>query len=344
MTQPLNSALLSALSRISAGRLDKKPLQIDQVAEGTASCFRNSKELLHDAELLYRNGREQRALSVTILALEELAKVPELHDQYLDSKKRSDADSWKEFWTRFVRHQSKQGRIADYGSVFSQRQTEGPSFEWSPFNQFLAPEVVPLLDGVKQRGFYVDYAPPRFLTPSASEDVSIAFAELYAFASERIAAFGSWHATPQRALDFLAVSVKACGEDREEALKAIRLLGTFNDWASTFSPEEVRSDLVRALSYFSAQQIPDYLAFLPVCQKVVTHLSHEIQVATLASLAEELKNQFDSPIAQQVSHRAFLMFKLLLSFCAKTFDDSACHAISGYAPGPGTRAHFQGAS
>lgn len=149
MKQLRNPALLSALSRIAAGRLDKKPLSIDLVAEGAASCFRNAKELLRDAELLGRNGRKQRALALSILALEELAKVPELHDQYLDSTTRTDIESWKEFWARFVRHQPKQSRIARYGSIFAMKQADYASIEWSPFNQFLDPEVVPLLDMVK---------------------------------------------------------------------------------------------------------------------------------------------------------------------------------------------------
>ncbi len=52
-------------------------------------CFRNAAELLQDAELLFRHKRYARAFSLTVLALEELAKPPLLlNGIFIESRDR----------------------------------------------------------------------------------------------------------------------------------------------------------------------------------------------------------------------------------------------------------------
>src|SRR4051794_6193680 len=111
--------LKAVLSRIARGRADKLPLRIDQVAEGVSACYTNSKALLVEAGILAANSSQPRALSFTILALEELAKVPDLHAQYLDPTTRENEQAWAEFWTPFFQHKPKQQLIATYGNLFA---------------------------------------------------------------------------------------------------------------------------------------------------------------------------------------------------------------------------------
>lgn len=135
--------------------------------------------------------------------------------------------------------------------------------------------------------------------------------------------------------------MNASASEREVAVAAVGLLGTFNEWATTFSQDEVHADLVRALSYFSAQQVPDYSTFLSVFPQILKPLTEQLQVETLISFAKELRFQFEDPLAEQVGYRAYKMFKLLISFCTTYLDDSVCKAIFGFEPPPSARAHFQ---
>lgn len=338
--------LKTVLSRIAAGRTDKRPLPIDQVAEGIAACYRNSKSLLIDAALLAANGSQPRALSFTVLALEELAKVPDLHEQYLNPTTRNDAQAWAEFWGRFIQHKPKQKRIAGYGDTFAptadRSNEENP--DWSPFEHFLDAELVTLLDTVKQRGFYVDHAPPRFVSPAPSEDVAQAFSILYGFAQERIYAFGTWHVTTQRSLDFLATCVSALDSGSAEADRASELLTTFSGWASTFTTEELVADLYRALSYYSASSVPDYLYCLTICKNIFDHLSPSDRVVTLQRIAADLKDSYKCPFSPQAAGRALKMYKLALCCVANALSDSECQLTFGITPEQRQRIRFHDAS
>jgi AbiV family abortive infection protein len=336
------SSVQSALSRIASGRLERHALSLSQVADGVSSCYHNAASLLSDAQLLWENSRHSRALSLTILALEELAKIPDLHDQYLRENTRIDPIAWNEFWGRFTQHKSKQKRIVAYGNIFS-RGAKDPSAadsSWSPFAHFLSADVVASLDIVKQRGFYVDYVSPRFLVPQSSKDVVVAFSDLYAFAEERLYAFGTWHITPQRSSDFLSTSIAATGQDPHAARVALQLLGTFNDWATSFNDEEVMADLLRAFSYFSAGIIPDYDLFIPTCENIVRHIPIEKKAPILNQVVSTLRHSFERPCSPTHAERATKMFKLAIGHSATFLSGSEFEQVFGFPLSDRVRDHF----
>ena len=86
------------LARLSEGQNSKPILSLDETAEGLTACYLNGLSLLDDARLLATHGRIPRALSLTILALEELAKVPDMDEQYVNPETRTDDESWSGFW------------------------------------------------------------------------------------------------------------------------------------------------------------------------------------------------------------------------------------------------------
>jgi len=92
-----------------------KPLNEDQIALGMHLCFCNVKELLEDAELLKENKKYPRALSLAILSLEELVKVPLLMDTLRYSK--DDNEKWRKFWKSFISHSNKQLVWSEYGDI-----------------------------------------------------------------------------------------------------------------------------------------------------------------------------------------------------------------------------------
>jgi hypothetical protein len=57
------------------------------------------------------------------LALEELAKVPDLYDHYLNPTTRNDGNAWADFWKRRSCHKPKQERIAVYGNFLRESTT-----------------------------------------------------------------------------------------------------------------------------------------------------------------------------------------------------------------------------
>jgi AbiV family abortive infection protein len=90
-------------------------LSIEEAAVGMAGAYRNAASLIDDAVLLSRAGRWARAGALGVLALEELAKAPDIHDTVHRSELSPSDELWTEFWRRFSRHEAKQRRIADYG-------------------------------------------------------------------------------------------------------------------------------------------------------------------------------------------------------------------------------------
>src|SRR5712691_10537020 len=90
------------------------PLFRRQIAEGMHTCFCNSVSLLEDARLLAKHDRLGRALSLSILAMEELAKVSLVCDA---AGLGGDVACWKRFWQQLGRHTVKQEKLAEYGSI-----------------------------------------------------------------------------------------------------------------------------------------------------------------------------------------------------------------------------------
>src|SRR5437899_8021903 len=98
-------------------------LSDDEIAHGAHACYLNTRSLLRDARLLC-DASPGRAISLTVLALEELGKIPILFDLRADAP----VTRWKQFWREeFSRHSFKQAEIARYGRYLAGHT--GPIYE-----------------------------------------------------------------------------------------------------------------------------------------------------------------------------------------------------------------------
>jgi AbiV family abortive infection protein len=123
-------------------------------------CFKNAENLLNDAETL-RSVDSPRALSISILALEEIGKIILLCNAA--AKSTNTPGFWKRVKKRaFGSHRRKQRIIASYGSaLLNKMQADGAPF----YKNQIPSEIMPLLDRFKQWGFYVDFVSGGFQDP-----------------------------------------------------------------------------------------------------------------------------------------------------------------------------------
>jgi AbiV family abortive infection protein len=276
----------------------KTSVPADEIARGAHYCWSNAVSLLADVRVLVSQSRYARALSLTILALEELAKPPLLWG--LDPK--DDPKKWKSFWAeRFSRHPTKQNTIAAYGSLTGLRQ----NIYWFTMH----PDIVKALDTWKQWGFYVDCVDNKFQSPDlfASEQREIVDL-LFAMAEERADSFAQFHSSPESSL--------FAYEHRLRNLKAIRP-GEF--WPPAVrSSNELHAVLLSLASQYSSPPVPIYDAFLDGCTDLKStageQLFHEALWATGRVCCSRAR--FDAlPTA---CARGLFMLKLCLSTVPET--------------------------
>lgn len=121
--------------------------------------FNNAQELYEDALLLYKHERLGRTLSLLVLALEELGRIPVLLNAVL--LRKDDQKTWKRFWDGLRRHSLKQGVWTAYGKKLAEDgHPDARYFDLLPLDQ------IPLLDKLKQCGFYVTCFDSTFLPPN----------------------------------------------------------------------------------------------------------------------------------------------------------------------------------
>jgi len=122
-------------------------LSVDAIGHGMHMCFINARSLARDAEVLLPTS-PARALSLGILALEELGKIILLAE--VAARAIDGPISWravsKEF--RLTQHRAKQVAATRYGSILGQ--------VGRGYSKHLPPGMIPALDRFKQLGFYVD--------------------------------------------------------------------------------------------------------------------------------------------------------------------------------------------
>lgn len=333
----------SLLARLSSGQNLKRPLSIDETAEGLTACYRNGLALLEDARLLAANSREPRALSLTILALEELAKIPDLDEMYIDPRSRDDGSAWTDFWKRFNLHKPKQKRIAAYGNIMreSANLEDTAVDNPTPYISYLSENAYGHLDNVKQRNFYVDFISGQFRCPEANKDIATALDFLFSFAEERADSFGSWHISTQRSMDFLAARLKVFSANAIDLPETIKKISSLNDWSASHLPDEADADLLRLTCYFSSALVPDYASFLPACESFLSKKSIPERVSLVGRGVATHKRRMALEALPKSGHRALLMLKLLLGYATRHFSDSECKELFGASPGEGARRHFQ---
>jgi AbiV family abortive infection protein len=331
------------LFRLSSGQNPKRPLSIDETAEGLSACYLNGLSLLEDARLLAANDRIPRALSLTILSMEELAKIPDLAEQYMYPTYRYDGNAWADFWRRFSLHKPKQKRICAYGNILrNSADLEETFFENpTPYINFLSENSYGHLDNVKQRNFYVNFIGDRFRLPDANKDISKALDSLFAFAEERADSFGSWHISAQRSIDFLAARLKVFSANTIELPEIIKKIHSLNDWSGSHQPAETDADLLRLTCYYSSASVPDYASFLSACESFLSKKTKSERAALLGRGVASIKRRMEVEALPKSMHRAFLMFKLLFSYSTRHLSDSECKELFDVTPSNYVRGHFQ---
>ncbi len=144
------------------GTVRKGELTVEEIGRGMHKSYRNACGLIEDAELLL-DGRPARALSLAVLAIEEIAKVVLL--AHAATSAASGPVAWNEIQTLLDlrSHRKKQIVFAAYGTAILEKfgGADGKSF----YEQSIPGGINPLLDFMKQLGFYVDVAGGKFVSP-----------------------------------------------------------------------------------------------------------------------------------------------------------------------------------
>jgi AbiV family abortive infection protein len=168
-------------------------LSVDEIGVGMHKCFTNASELIQDAELLLES-RPGRALSLAVLAIEEVAKTILLAKAAARAARAS--LSWNDLQEDLDlrSHKHKQEVFAAYGEALLNKISENGTW----YDQKLPGDLCPLLDFMKQLGFYVDVANGQFISPSEFGSDNKAWAEwLISVVKERLISFSKIHATKE---------------------------------------------------------------------------------------------------------------------------------------------------
>lgn len=85
----------------------------EKAAEGISAIVSNAHSLIDDAELLYENGRYERATALSILAVEEAGKISIIRSILMEDDQKELSKEWK----RFRNHLDKNWGLAFFDSV-----------------------------------------------------------------------------------------------------------------------------------------------------------------------------------------------------------------------------------
>lgn len=175
-----------------------KPIKENQIASGMHLCYMNAKALLSESKLLKENGHHARALSLVILALEELGKILFIMGA-LDIENENNT-GWKKYWKSLNSHKVKLGVWSHYGKLLA-------SFEGKGYKSVFPAGIASFVDKIKQFGFYVNFFKDDFVYPEDfAKDNSEWLEYLVELANERIASFSSMHGSLKGSKRVVAVS------------------------------------------------------------------------------------------------------------------------------------------
>jgi hypothetical protein len=109
----------SIAAELCARKSCRDPLFDLRIAEAANACCRNAASLLRDGRLLVQSS-PARTLSLSVLSLEELAKIPAL----FEVGPETGSAAWGRFWKDFASHRFKQEAGARYGQLFEAKGSE----------------------------------------------------------------------------------------------------------------------------------------------------------------------------------------------------------------------------
>ena len=174
-------------------------LSVDEIGRGMHKSFKNAAELIADAELLLEQ-RPARALSLAVLAVEEIAKVVLLTNAAV--RAGNSTISWKDIQKELDlrSHRHKQAVFAAYGRAILDKMASITGKDAS-YKQTVPGGIGPLLDYMKQLGFYVDVANGQFISPAEFGSDNREWSEwLISVAKERLRSFELLHETEDKSI------------------------------------------------------------------------------------------------------------------------------------------------
>ena len=175
-------------------------LSVDEIGRGMHKSFKNAAELIADAELLLKQ-RPARAMSLAVLAVEEIAKVGLLTNAAV--RARNSTISWADIQKEhdLQSHRHKQTVFAAYGQAILDKMGAITGKDNS-YKQTVPSGIEPLLDYMKQLGFYVDVSDGQFISPSKFGSDNLEWSEwLISVAKERLRSFNLLHKTEEKSIE-----------------------------------------------------------------------------------------------------------------------------------------------
>jgi len=318
----MNEEIIKQIEAISSGKNPRKPLNEKEVATGLTAYYLNAESLLSDAWLLIQNKRFARAIALTTLALEELSKVHQMHDFYIDLQSKNLTKTeitkpWQELWKSFTKHGEKQKAVEVYGKASRDATNQDTVFgsDFLPYSNYLPEGLAANLDALKQKCFYVDYADTNFTEPQKLADIKI-IDYLYSIALERLYSFGAWHGMFDRSLHFLKCKTNLINEpfDTDKNTEIIEKFLKI-DFTPPSSEENIAlQDFLYWLSHRTSSEIPDYSSFLAQGEKALSKLDKSGVYHVLSNLLEQIKEKLEVKEMPRTTGRHFKMMKLIISF------------------------------
>jgi AbiV family abortive infection protein len=300
-----DSELTRELFRLFGQPSDKGALSIDEAAAGMNGAYQNAVALLNEAALLARADAWARAGALVVLGLEELAKIPDIHDTVLQMSVTPTETGWKSFWTRFFDHGAKQRAIAAYGRPFAPGSpTERLFGNPGPYAAFLPEDLGKLLDLYKQRSLYLDRWGKRFVVPGSLETAAIVD-HVFALGQERADSFAWLHGTPERSTTFLKSNIEASQTGRPHSVP----LRPHSD------PTDLVIDLHSMLAHRSSSVVPDHLTLREMAFELTGDDSDELIADAVEMEVSLLAQRMETEQLPTAARRAFGMVKLLMGFC-----------------------------
>jgi AbiV family abortive infection protein len=298
------------------GKNPELPLSLEAAASGLTACYANAEALIDDATVLAQAERLPRAIAITVLALEELAKIPDLSDTAVFAAVRSDQSGWALFWKRWRNHQSKQGRIVNYGRATGLDADIDLFSNPGPYATLLPTDLGRSLDVLKLRSLYVDYWGERFVVPgSAAVDQREILDELYAVARERADSFAQFHASEARSRHFIEAQIEvAASTSQGREANWVWPPQPIRDLAAS-DPDELRIDLHSQISHRSSSLgLPDYATSYVIVDQLLLDIAPNVVADAMNREVQVLAPRMEAvQYLRTAGVRAIQMFKLLFA-------------------------------
>ncbi len=250
-----------------------------------------------------------RVPSLIVLAIEELSKVHSIYNALRLYKYGGKSDAWEEYWSAGGSHTKKQSAMLSYGRAlrdYFTKSSEG-SGDIYLFRIFPSEVVFGKLDQLKQSFFYVDIRTEEICYPKINDEILPLMDYLLSFLSERLDSYASWHCTYDRSYSLVSA-------DDSTLLR--------NEFKTTFSPEEIKGDILYLATYFSAPTVNDYLSAASLAQDMIrVYKKNGVGPRDVLNAMQLLGDEFTNirklgPDFTRFNDRNFSNRKILISLAA----------------------------